>query len=1253
MKSIRRSISFILTTCLLLSLVSVHKINSQPVDAIQAKLVAKNFFEERLSRSRDGAIKGISSLDLEFLLVHKENAGEGNDPKKGSEAMPVYYIFNVKDKTNQKDKNGFIIVSADQRVTAILGYSFTEEFSENDQRSAFKDWMDHYKEQIVYVVENNLKPDPEVTDNWKKYSGKIELKGVEQLTEVTPLLSTKWNQNGYCNNLCPEDEDCINALNGHVPAGCVAVAMAQIMKHWNYPNANNPIPGYNSTNYGWQPDLSATTYNWSLMRDNIDFFNPDQPTSAQIEAVSTLIYHCGVSVQMKYGSSASGAGSPVNALIDYFKYSPEIRDVDRSVYSDSDWEDLLRGELNEERPVYYSGYKNEQQEEGHAFVCDGYQDVEPYFHFNWGLGPGPDGYYYLSDLTPGSHDFRFVQWAIIGITPGSGSGSAVTDIDGNIYNTVTIGEQTWMVENLKTTKYTDNSDIQLVVNNTAWSVLSSPAYCYYDNLEAEYKNTYGPLYNWYAVNTGKLCPTGWHVPTDAEWTILEEYLIANGYNYDGTTTGNKIGKALASSTLWISSSYAGSIGNTDYPEKRNVTGFSALPGGNHYSDGTFAAFVGWSGGWWSSTPNMEYVWTRAWYRTMYYQYNSLGKSYYDYKVGFSVRCLKGALAVETIPGDAGAFAYGFIGTPEEEKWYKFLTGLAGAYAIQTYGTTDTYMYLFDSDQTTLLAEDNDAAGSGNNSKIVQNLSANTWYYVKIRGYDNSVTGSYSINIVPLPATPTAENLTVCSDGTGNQTLTATATAPEGSTVVWFTSADGSVTTENPTQTGIGSSTYYAASFNELTGCYSLTRTPVTLSISALPTATISGPALICQGNAATLSIVLTGQQPWSIKYTDGIAPTNITGIVSSQVSISVSPGGTTTYSLISVNDANCPGNVSGNAAVVINSDPVITSITADPDEPVVLVDNAATVNITANFSDADNNLQTIAYDFGDGSAIEKIELNETDIMSQVSHTYFNPGVFEVNVTLTDDCGSVSLPYKNVIVFDPSGGFVIGAGWINSPAGAYVPGPALTGMATFGFEANYKKGAKNLTGKTIFQFHAARMNFKSTSYKWLVIAGSKAMFMGTGTINGSGKYGFMLTATDRNPDKLRIRIWDSASGLIVYDNKMNASDTSDPVTAISGGSIVIHKPKGKNNIIASDFGIKAYPNPFNDHIYFDISMMTDSEVILEIFDMDGSKIATIKNNISAYENYTIEYVPENLRSNILIYLVTINGKQMFSGRLIRH
>ena len=160
-------------------------------------------------------------------------------------------------------------------------------------------------------------------------------------------------------------------------------------------------------------------------------------------------------------------------------------------------------------------------------------------------------------------------------------------------------------------------------------------------------------------------------------------------------------------------------------------------------------------------------------------------------------------------------------------------------------------------------------------------------------------------------------------------------------------------------------------------------------------------------------------------------------------------------------------------------------------------------------------------------------------------------------------GSASDPTL-IVFYDPSGGFVTGGGWINSPAGAHTLNPALTGKATFGFVSKYQKGATVPSGNTEFQFNVANFNFKSTSYDWLVIAGARAQYKGSGKVNGLGDYGFILTATDGQisggggVDKFRIKIWDKMTGTVVYDNQLGAGDDADPTTALGGGSIVIHK-----------------------------------------------------------------------------------------------
>lgn len=209
----------------------------------------------------------------------------------------------------------------------------------------------------------------------------------------------------------------------------------------------------------------------------------------------------------------------------------------------------------------------------------------------------------------------------------------VTDNDGNVYNTVKIGNQTWMVDNLKTTKYNDGTSIPNITDGTIWSHLTTPGYCYYNNNVAN-KSTYGAIYNWYTIDTGKLAPAGWHVPTNAEWTTLENYLIANGYNYDSTTTSNKIAKSLSTPTGWDPSSITGSIGNDI--TKNNTSGFAGLPSGYRGDDGTFGG-VGILGYWLSSS---QYNTDDAWHRYLWYYDCGFYSNYFNKKFGLSVRCIR-------------------------------------------------------------------------------------------------------------------------------------------------------------------------------------------------------------------------------------------------------------------------------------------------------------------------------------------------------------------------------------------------------------------------------------------------------------------------------------------------------------------------------------------------------------------------------------------------------------------------------------
>jgi len=220
----------------------------------------------------------------------------------------------------------------------------------------------------------------------------------------------------------------------------------------------------------------------------------------------------------------------------------------------------------------------------------------------------------------------------------------VTDIDGNVYHTVKIGTQTWMVENLKTTKYRNGESILNITDASSWGTGMTGKWSDYGN-SSTYSIRFGHFYNGWAVKDSRnIAPSGWHVPTDAEWTTLENYLIANGYNYDGTKTGDKFYKSLAANTNWFTYSVIGTIGND--LSKNNSTGFNALPGGYRDSNGNFS-LQGSNGYFWSSTSFIPSIGTCLYARVLSYDgmltfktYLNYSSSSSNYDYGLSVRCIK-------------------------------------------------------------------------------------------------------------------------------------------------------------------------------------------------------------------------------------------------------------------------------------------------------------------------------------------------------------------------------------------------------------------------------------------------------------------------------------------------------------------------------------------------------------------------------------------------------------------------------------
>lgn len=251
-------------------------------------------------------------------------------------------------------------------------------------------------------------------------------------------------------------------------------------------------------------------------------------------------------------------------------------------------------------------------------------------------------------------------------------------------------------------------------------------------------------------------------------------------------------------------------------------------------------------------------------------------------------------------------------------------------------------------------------------------------------------------------------------------------------------------------------------------------------------------------------------------------------------------------------------------------------------------------NVNASSTYEDDNLTDAIWDWGDGTVSVGEIYNNT---IEGVHQYIAAGVYTLSLTIIDEYGETdSESFQYIVIYDPNGGFVTGGGWILSQAGAYVPDPTLEGKANFGFVAKYKKGTTVPDGNTEFQFKAGDLNFASTDYDWLIVAGDKAKFKGEGTINNSGEYGFMLSAVDGdtklNPDMFWIKIWEMATESVVYDNQPGDPTDADATDAIEGGSISVHTPKLKAVELTMDSEneqpdminqIMVYPNPVKEKL----------------------------------------------------------------------
>lgn len=382
---------------LAMALLLASNVSAKPVDRAQAAKVAQTYWTSVLHGKND------TPLVLQ------------------SEGWPyeAIYLFVY-------PSGGFILVSADNAARPILGYSLSGILVADRMPAPLRQWLDGYQEQLEALREDEVVPYAADSEAWQMLLNGIPTKDIDS-TSLAPLLTTQWDQQYPYNLLCPE---------GSV-TGCAATAQAQFLKFWNHPAFGNGSHSYNHWSYGLQQaDFGHTLYDWQHM--------PDQPNELsspeEMDAVATLMYHCGVSIDMNYGTAEAGGSSALgligiegyasidNALKNFFLYSPSMRvafkDYDYFTgvsYSNDEWRQLLIDELSQGHPILYAGAATQG---GHGFLCDGY-DERQYLHFNFGWSGIGDGYYTVDSISPGhggvggnvTYTFNLQNAALLGAVP--------------------------------------------------------------------------------------------------------------------------------------------------------------------------------------------------------------------------------------------------------------------------------------------------------------------------------------------------------------------------------------------------------------------------------------------------------------------------------------------------------------------------------------------------------------------------------------------------------------------------------------------------------------------------------------------------------------------------------------------------------------------------------------------------------------------------------------------------------------------
>lgn len=366
----------------------------------QAQQIAESFVGSAIAFNRG------SQTNLNVAKAKTRGTGKQEEP---------YYIF------NREDGNGFVIVSADDDFQDILGYSTSGSFSADNMPDGLKCWLETLEAEMEAA---------------KPFMAQARASRAEENTsggqgDIAPLIKTTWDQGVPYNNKIPVQSTLYS--NGKAATGCVATAMAQVMKYWQWPtgylsgmytNTNMPSAGTN---------LSLRKYTWSSMPEHYGEYSSNGDgtldtiatySNKAADEVAKLMYDCGVLCNMKWGDSSSAENiRPLYVLTTNYKYNKYMHAEARDVYSHREFRDILLNELNNGRPMLY--WAKNKNGYGHYFICDGFDSATGMFHFNWGWSGMYDGYYALSALTPSAPDgslsgfgsFNYEQFACVGCQP--------------------------------------------------------------------------------------------------------------------------------------------------------------------------------------------------------------------------------------------------------------------------------------------------------------------------------------------------------------------------------------------------------------------------------------------------------------------------------------------------------------------------------------------------------------------------------------------------------------------------------------------------------------------------------------------------------------------------------------------------------------------------------------------------------------------------------------------------------------------